>query len=401
MIGSNVPHFLYLRKRRNLAKKYVKMKISKIETYVLSNKLEQSFFFSQWAYDERKICVIKLTTDKGIYGWGEGYGPAEVIQQGIALLKPLLIGSNPLENESIWFEMYRKTLDFARRSVLFAAISAIDIALWDIKGKALKLPVSTLLGGQYRKKVVPYATGLYFSESKTLLDDLVAEAQDYVSQGFKAIKMKVGLSIKDDLHHVKNVRAAIGPDIQLMVDSNHAYSLREALELARKIEPYDISWFEEPVSPEFYDQYAQLRNKTSIPIAGGECEYLRYGFLQLFQNQSVDIAQIEICASGGLTEAKRIGSLASSFGVEVIPHVWGTGIGFHAALHFIANIEPLPGRLFPPDIFIEYDRTENAIRDRLTLPAVQMNEGYIDIPQTPGLGIDIDPAALKEFSTTT
>ena len=154
------------------------------------------------------------------------------------------------------------------------------------------------------------------------------------------------------------------------------------------------------MSQEFYDQYAQLRQKTSIPIAGGECEYLRYGFLQLLQNKSVDIAQIEICASGGLTEAKRIASLASSFGVEVIPHVWGTGIGFHAALHFIANIDPLPGRLFPPDIFVEYDRTENAIRDRLTFPAVQIENGYIEIPQSPGLGIDIDSDALNEFSTT-
>ncbi|MEK9603377.1 MAG: mandelate racemase/muconate lactonizing enzyme family protein [Flavobacteriaceae bacterium] len=375
------------------------MKITKIETHVLSNKLEQSFFFSQWAYDERRICVVKIVTDEGIYGWGEGYGPADVIQSGIELLRPILIGSNPMENESLWFEMYRKTLDFARRSVLSAAISALDIALWDIKGKALNLPISVLLGGQHRKKVVPYATGLYFSKKKTLEDDLVEEAQSYVKQGFKALKMKVGLSINEDVQHVKNVRAAIGPDIQLMVDSNHAYSLREALELARKIEPYDITWFEEPVSPEFYDQYAQLREKTSIPIAGGECEYLRFGFLQLLQNKSVDIAQIELCSSGGLTEAKRIASLASAFGVEVIPHVWGTGIGFHAALHFIANLEPLPGRLFPPEVFIEYDRTENAIRDRLTYPFVKMDQGYIDIPQTPGLGIDVDEAALKEFST--
>lgn len=374
------------------------MKIVKLEAHVLSNKLKQSFFFSQWAYNERRICVVKITTDEGVYGWGEGYGPADVIQKGIALLEPLLMGKNPLENESLWFEMYRKTLDFARRSVLFAAISAIDIALWDIKGKALNLPVSTLLGGRHRNKVVPYATGLYFSDSKTLVQDLVVEAKAYVDQGFKAIKMKVGLSIKDDIEHVKNVRKAIGKDIKLMVDSNHAYSLREAVELARKIESYDITWFEEPVSPEFYDQYSELRSKTSIPIAGGECEYLRYGFLQLLQNKSVDIAQVEICASGGLTEAKRIGSLASTFGVDLIPHVWGTGIGFHAALHFIANIEPLPGRLFPPDIFIEYDRTENAIRDQLTFPVVKMNNGYIDVPQSPGLGIDIDTSALKEFS---
>ena len=311
-----------------------KLKIIKIETHVLSNQLEQSFFFSQWAYNERRICVVKITTDQGIYGWGEGYGPADVIRQGITLLEPILIGKDPLENESLWFEMYRKTLDFARRSVLFAAISAIDIALWDIKGKALNLPVSTLLGGQHRKKVVPYATGLYFSESKTLVEDLVAEAKDYVAQGFKAIKMKVGLSIKDDVRHVKNVRAAIGPDIQLMVDSNHAYSLREAAELARKIEPYDIGWFEEPVSPEFYDQYAQLRQKTSIPIAGGECEYLRYGFLQLLQNKSVDIAQIEICASGRFDRSQTNRKFSQQFWCRSYPPCLGNRNRFSCRFTF-------------------------------------------------------------------
>ena len=374
------------------------MKITKVETFVLSNELKESFFFSQWAYSERRICVVKITTDEGIFGWGEGYGPADVIQAGIKLLAPLLTDKNPIENETLWFEMYRKTLDFARRGILCASISAIDLALWDIKGKALNLPVSVLMGGQHRKQVMPYATGLYFSETDQLAKKLAEEAKVYAAQGFKAIKMKVGHSIKADVEHVKAVRKAIGDDVRLMIDANHAYSLREAIELCRLVEPFNIGWFEEPVSPEFYHQYRDLRGKTSIPIAGGECEYLRYGFQHLLKNECVDILQVDICGAGGLTEAKRIATLASTYGVEVIPHVWGTGIAFHAALHFIANLEPIPGRLLPPDFFIEYDRTENGIRESLTLPAISMQNGRIEIPQKPGLGIEIDEEALRHYS---
>ncbi|WP_020533153.1 mandelate racemase/muconate lactonizing enzyme family protein [Flexithrix dorotheae] len=374
------------------------MKIKAIETFILSDKLQNSFFFSQWVYDERKICVVKITTDTGLTGWGEGYGPAEVIKAGIKMLKPLLIGKDPVSQETLWFEMYRKTLDFARRGILTAAISAIDVALWDIKGKAMNLPVSVLMGGQHRKRVMPYATGLYFSESANLSEKLALEAQEYVAQGFKAIKMKVGFTIKEDVKFVKAVRVAIGDDVQLMVDANHAYSLREATELCKLLEPYNIGWFEEPISPEFYNQYCELRSKSSIPIAGGECEYLRYGFHHLLKNNCVDILQVDICGAGGLTEAKRIAGLASTFGIEIIPHVWGTGIAFHAALHFIANLEPIPGRLFPPDFFIEYDRTENGIRESLTCPAIKMKNGFIDIPQLPGLGIEINEEALYRYS---
>jgi D-galactarolactone cycloisomerase len=374
------------------------MKIVNIESYLLSDQLREAFYFSQWSYSERRICIVKITTDEGIIGWGEGYGPADVLEAGIKLLKPLLIGKDPLSQEALWFEMYRKTLDYARRGILVASISSLDIALWDIKGKALNLPVSTLLGGCHRTRIMPYATGLYFSESDDLSACLAKEAKDYVSQGFHAIKMKVGLTLKADVENVAAVRKAIGPDIKLMVDANHAYSLREAVELARKIEQYDIGWFEEPVSPEFYDHYKTLRDKTTIPIAGGECEYLRYGHHQLLKSDSVDILQVDICSAGGLTEAKRIAALASTYGIEIIPHTWGTGIAFHAALHFIANLEPLPGRLYPPDFYIEYDRTSNGIRERLTEPAIEMKDGYIDVPTKPGLGIEVNEEALAYFT---
>lgn len=374
------------------------MKISKIEAFVVKDKLSKSFFFSQWEYAERCICLVKITSSNGQFGWGEAYGPATMVEAGIKLLEPIVLGENPLENEVIWNKMYRKTLDFARRGVLMASVSAIDIAIWDLKGKLLGLPVSTLLGGAHRKKIKPYATGLYFTSHHDFAEGFVEEAKSYVKQGFKAIKMKVGLGIKEDVRNVKLIRETIGPDIQLMVDSNHAYTFKDALELSRKIEKYDIGWFEEPISPEFYDQYYELRQRTTIPIAGGECEYLRFGFNQLIKSKSVDIVQPDICASGGLTEAKRIAALASSNGIDFIPHTWGTGIGLHVSLHFISNLESIPGRMYQPDFLMEFDQTENGLRDKLTFPQLKMKDGYLEVPNKPGLGIEIDEEVLRKFS---
>ena len=168
--------------------------------------------------------------------------------------------------------MYRRSLDFARSGTFLAGLSAIDIALWDIKGKHFSLPIHTLLGGQKCEKILPYATGLYFTRTEDLKGKLIDEALSYSRQGFKAIKMKVGLGVEKDVEHVKAIRKAIGSEIKLMVDSNHAFSYKEALEFAKKVESQNIAFFEEPVSPEYYDQYGQLRNQTSIPI--GNVQFL-------------------------------------------------------------------------------------------------------------------------------
>ena len=376
------------------------MIIEKIETFVLKDKLSKSFFFSQWEYSERCICVVRITASNGEFGWGEGYGPAHILNEGIKFLEPHIIGKNPLENEVIWSTMYRKTLDYARRGILVASMSAIDIALWDLKGKILGLPISTLLGGAHRSEIKPYATGLYFTDHNNPSKDFEEEVALYKSQGFKAIKMKVGLGINEDFKNIKRMREIMGDDIELMIDSNHAYTLREAVSLCKKIEPYNISWFEEPISPEYYQQYNELRSKTSIPISGGECEYLRFGFHQLLRSKSVDIIQPDICACGGLTEAKRIAALASTYGVDVIPHTWGTSIGIHVALHFIANLESMPGRMKSPDFLIEYDQTENGLRERLTYPKIKMTKGMLKVPTEPGLGLEVNEDVLAEYTTT-
>ncbi|MFC1996160.1 mandelate racemase/muconate lactonizing enzyme family protein [Chloroflexota bacterium] len=373
------------------------MSIAKIETFIVEQKLEQPFYFSQWEYDTRQVCLVKITDQDGRYGWGEGYGPAGVVQAGIQFFEPLVLGQDPLHIETIWHNMYRRSFDYARRGVLLASLSAIDIALWDLRGKILNQPVSILLGGRRRENIKVYATGMYFVEGVDLEKKLADEAQTYAEQGYQAIKMKVGLGVKEDLKYIKAVREAIGPDIQLMVDSNHAYSRSEALSLVRKIELLDIAFFEEPLSPEDYEGYRALRNRTEIPIAAGECEYLTAGFRHLVTNQCVDIAQPDICAAGGLTEVKRIVALANTFGVNVIPHSWGTGIAFAAGLHLVSTLDVVPGRLRMPEPMLEMDRTENPLRDRLTVPRFEAVDGMVPVPTEPGLGIDVDPDLLEEF----
>ena len=373
------------------------MTIARVESFVVEQRLDTPFYFSQFGFDTRQLCLVKVTADDGSYGWGEGYGPAGVIQAGIEFLAPLVIGEDPLRVEAIWQKMHLRSLDYARRGVLVAAISAIDIAIWDLRGKLLDQPVSTLLGGARRDRIKVYATGMYFTDTPDLTGKLVDEALDYVAQGFTALKMKVGLGLETDLRHVRAVRRAIGDEPQLMVDANHGYSRSEAFAFARQIEALNISFFEEPVSPEDYEGYRELRGRTTIPIAGGECEYLLAGFRRLLSGDCVDIAQPDICGAGGLTECKRIAALAAAFQTTVLPHSWGSGIAFAAGLHFVSALDVVPGRLRMPDMLLEMDRSENALRDNLTTPQFQQVDGYITVPTAPGLGVDVDMEALRRF----
>lgn len=373
-------------------------KIASIDCYVVEQQLDQPFTFSQWAYAKRTICLVKVAAEDGTYGWGEGYGPAMAVKAGIDLLKPLVLGRDPLAISAIWQAMYLRTLDYARSGVLMASISALDVALWDLKGKLLGQPVHVLLGGKRRDAVRVYATGMYFTEGGDLAAKLAREAAGYAAQGFRAMKMKVGHSLDQDVKNVHAVRAAIGPDLALMIDANHAYNRSEARALCRAVEPLGIGWFEEPLSPEDYAGYAELRQQTAIPIAAGECEYLVHGFKRLLEAQCIDIAQPDTCAAGGLTEVQRIIALVRAHNVDLTPHCWGTGIGFAVGLHLTSTLDVTPGRLLAREPLLEMDRTENPLRDRLTQPRFEVKAGAVTVPDAPGLGIEVDPDLLKEFA---
>lgn len=376
------------------------MKIIDIQPYLLSDTLDEKFYFSQFEYKSRLICIVKITTESGIVGWGEGYGPAEMIKVGIEFLKPMLIGRSVLETDVIWSDLFRRCIDYARKGILLSSISALDVALWDAKGKILGQPVSTLLGGRYRDKIQVYATGLYFTPSMEgrMTEALADEALMYKNQGYQAIKMKVGLGIETDIRNVAAVRKAIGDEIKLAIDANHAYNYREALELARKIEQYDILWFEEPLSPDDYAGYRQLHESTSIPLAAGECEFRTEGFNNLLKSRCVDYIQPETGTTGGITEAKRISTIASLYQVEMTPHNWGTGIIIAANLHIAANLKYEPGRMFDKEPLLEFDRSPNRLREELiTSPHIAKN-GYLQVPSGAGLGVEIDQDKLEFYS---
>jgi D-galactarolactone cycloisomerase len=221
--------------------------------------------------------LLEIITDDGISGWGEAFGNAFINQTIVEkVYTDKIIGQNIFDTEKIWDELYNTLRDNGQKGSCIQALSAVDNALWDLKGKYTHLPVYRLLGGARRSEIIPYATGLYHTALHQSAQELVAEAVSYVHDGFSAVKMKIGFGVEDDIAMVKAVRQAVGPDIKIMVDPNHAYNAMTATQLARGIEPYDISWIEEPVPPEDLEGYKQVKNATTIPISGGEAEFWKW-----------------------------------------------------------------------------------------------------------------------------
>ncbi|WOH80373.1 mandelate racemase/muconate lactonizing enzyme family protein [Bradyrhizobium sp. BEA-2-5] len=247
-----------------------------------------------------------------------------------------LVGQDPFCADHLWQMIYAGLRDHGQKDVVIEGLSGIDIALWDIKGKHFGVPVHQLLGGAQRTELVAYATGLLRRRADHSNRYLAEEAAGYVAEGFSAVKLKVGFGLEDDVATIRLVREAIGPTVQLMVDANHAYDSIAAIRLGRMIEHHDIGWFEEPVPPEDIAGYRAVKAALSIPIAGGECEFTRFGFRELFVSRALDIAQPDTCAAGGLSECKKIADMAETFGLRCIPHVWGTGIAIAASLHLLA-----------------------------------------------------------------
>ena len=376
------------------------MKITNIQTYNLRVPIDgDEFGFSQKWIKARTALVIKITTDEGVFGWGEafchdaGHAIEAIINK---TFKPHLLGRDPLKTGVIWDFLYNWTKDYGQKGVVIAAISAIDIALWDILGKVSGLPVSTLLGGRFFDQIQGYATGLYMHDPEDDRNNLVAEALSYVEQGFKYIKMKVGYGFAKDVGYVTAVREAIGDEIELMIDANHAYNATTAIRIGRELAPLNIGWFEEPVSPEDIEGYIEVRQAIDIPVAGGEADFTQHGFRHLITRRAVDIVQPDICSAGGLTAGYRIADMARSWHIRCIPHVWGTAIGRVASLHFIASIAPTPPALFPQQPLLELDLTPHPLRDNIVLNPPEIINGAVSVPQAPGLGVDVNEAFLEE-----
>jgi D-galactarolactone cycloisomerase len=375
------------------------MKITNVLAHVLEAPLSQPFAYSRAWYDTRTAMLVEIETDTGLVGWGECYGPARITEAVVKSVAPWLIGEDPLRTDFLWQMIYARLRDHGQKGVVIQGLSGIDIALWDIKGKHFGVPVHQLLGGPLRTSVQAYATGLYRRRSGDPLQYLAEEAENYVAEGFKAVKLKVGFGVEEDAAVTRAVREATGPGVVLMVDANHAYDSVAAIRLGRMIEEHNIGWFEEPVPPEDVAGYRAVKAALSIPIAGGECEFTRFGFRELLVSRAVDIIQPDTCAAGGLSECKKIADMAEAFGVRYNPHVWGTGIAIAASLQLLAVVPThTPTSLAPVEPMLEFDRTEHPIRQAILTSPIEHDGGVVRVPRGPGLGIEVNRDALVRFA---
>jgi len=379
------------------------MKITDINVHVLKSALAEPFAFSQGWVKQRSATLVEVLTDEGITGWGEAFAqglePPEIAATVIdKALKPLVIGADPLDTEVLWHRMYHMTRDYGRKGSVVAGISAVDIALWDIAGKFHQVPVYKLLGGAFRTKVQPYATGFYRIKGQGEAKRLGDEAVRHFENGFSLMKVKLGYGVDDDIACMKEVgRVVQGKAITLMVDTNHAYGRAEALRLGRELEKYDLRWYEEPVVPEDVDGYVEIRQKLSMPIAGGENEHTLYGFREFLGAGAVDVAQPDLGSCGGISAGRHIVALAQSHGIQVNPHVWGSAIAQAASLQLIAALPVAHHSLFALEPILEYDRSTHPFRQHLITEPIQQMNGWVEIPSGPGLGVEVDRAILGKF----
>jgi D-galactarolactone cycloisomerase len=379
------------------------VKITGVEVHVLKSPLAEPFAFSQGWVRQRSATLVEVVTDEGVTGWGEAFAqglePPEIAAAAIEYaLKPLLIGADPLATEVLWHRMYHATRDYGRKGSVVAAISAVDIALWDVAGRARGEPIHKLLGGAFRDRVEPYATGFYRIKGQGEAARLADEAVRHHEAGFRLMKVKLGYGVEDDIACMQAIcRAIEGRDITLMIDTNHAYGRAEALRLGRALADCKLRWYEEPVVPEDLRGYVEMREKLTMPIAGGENEHTMYGYRELFAAGAVDIAQPDLGSCGGITAARHIIALAQSHGVAVNPHVWGSAIAQAASLQLIAALPVAHHSLFAQEPVFEYDRSSHPFRQHLITEPILQQGGWVTIPDGPGLGVEIDRAALEKY----
>ena len=388
------------------------MKITAIRSHVLQCDMPEELGYSQQYFTKRTAHLVEVSTDEGITGWGECFGAGNIAfaNKGIVekVIQPMLLGEDPLDRDMLWHRAYNLMRDHGQKGMPMQALSGVDIALWDIAGKIANLPLHKLIGGAHRTSVPVYGYGMMLKRESTA--DHIArfrdEARAIRDMGFAATKMKVGLGAKDDVKLAEAVRQGIGDDFDFMVDANHCYTTPDAFYVGRALEELDAYWFEEPVAPEDRDGYAELRAGLRVNISGGEVEFGRWGWRELFERRCLDIAQPEVCALGGVSEYLRVLALAHAHFTPVVNHVWGSAIAVATNLQLLAAMPPLPGGLFPREPMLEFDTTENRFRDELLSEPlniqaqVKANGGRVTIPTAPGIGVEPDPAVIRKYEVT-
>ncbi|WP_415378838.1 enolase C-terminal domain-like protein [Halosimplex sp. TS25] len=344
--------------------------------------------------------VVEVHTDAGITGVGHGNWATGAIETIVEeTLSKLVVGEDPQERERLWDIMYRATIPFGRKGAAIEAISAVDLALWDIAGKEADKPVYELLGGPVTDEIPCYASNLHPVD----MDKLEREALEYAEKGFDAMKLRFRhgpeagrAGMKENEEIVKTVRDAVGHDIAIAGDAYMGWSVRYAKKMLDRLEKYDMEWVEEPVIPDDIDGYAEVRESTSIPISGGEHEFTRWGHEELLERGAVDILQPDVHRCGGLTELQKIDALASTHDVPVVPHS-----GTNPHLHFIAASTNAPmAEYFPiPEWFQEQqEEKDSTYADAIYEHPPDAEDGVIPLPDGVGLSSELNREALENYA---
>jgi len=380
------------------------MKITRVRAIPMSAPvpLEQQHRTDLGTKIKSDATLIRVETDSGLVGIGAALGTPPVVAAIIEHeLEPELVGEDPLFSERLYEKMYNGSRAIPalergvpqpevsrRRGMVMEAIAGVDIAIWDVKAQALGVPIYQALGAT-RSSVRGYASGGWAPG-----DEAEAELGGYAAKGFTAVKMRVvgrdGFSIAKCLRRVQAARRGIGPDVDLMVDAHGSLEVANAIKLAKELEPYNIAWFEEPVSPDDHLGQAEVRRATTIPIASGEREFTRFDFQDLLDRQAIDIAQPDVARAGGLTEIRRIAALTSTRGVRLAPHAWGSAVLFAASIH-VAMAAPNCHILEVTQGYMPM------MWELFTEPFDIRSDGTVHAPERPGLGFTLRADALERF----
>lgn len=358
------------------------MKITDVRTVSVELPLERPVRTAIHNIHSAGALLVFVDTDDGVTG--ESYLFAlsakrlAVFREMVLSLKDVVLGQNPIYTEKIWAAMWRDINFFGHKGVSVFGISAIDTACWDIAGKACGQPLYRLLGA-YRDSAPVYASGGLWTSAS--IDELVEEAQGFVAMGFRAMKMRIGKPrMEEDLERVDAVRRAVGTNISLMVDANQGFTVEHAIKIGRKLEAFNLDWFEEPVVAYDLEGSARVAEALDVPIASGETEYTRYGFRQMIERRAADVLMPDLGRVGGITEFLKVAHMAEAYDITVSPHIFPEqSLQLLGAIPNGAYLEHIPW--YAP----------------LYKTPVQVEDGVATLPQRPGLGFGFDPDAIERY----
>ena len=370
----------------------ISSKIQTVEARTISIPLRKPLAFATRSVARREYTIVRVLTEDGVEGMGYCYcgnrAGGLVTQFVREFLRDHVVGADPFAVETIWTRMYRDAILLGRRGAAVRAMSAIDIALWDVMGKAQRLPLHRMLGGPKESQVPCYASGGYYWEGTDPDKYVSDEVRGYVEDGFTAVKIKVGgLPLTEDLRRARAARKAIGPDVILMMDANNAWpDAATAIPAINAFAEVDPFWVEEPLMPDDIRGHAAIREKVSVPIATGEIEATRWGFGELLQLNAVDMLQPDSTVLGGITEFRRVAGMADSKGVPSYPH-WM----HHLHTSLVASI--------PNAVMVEYFPDLSVLNlGEVVRNPIRAQDGALPLPQEPGIGVTFDDQALDQFA---